>query len=67
MRLLKNAKNLRALNFREIRALANLRENKVLAKIKCYTVHRYNDHICLEQVIWFNISERICPEHLSVH
>ena len=35
---MKNPKNSRALNFREIRAFANLRENKVLAKIKCYTV-----------------------------
>ena len=32
-KLLKNPKNSRALNFREIR---NLRENKVLAKIKCF-------------------------------
>ena len=36
---MKNPKNSRALNFREIRAFANLRENKVLAKIKCYTVY----------------------------
>ena len=35
---MKNAKNSRALNFHEFRRFANLRENKVLAKIKCYTV-----------------------------
>ena len=35
---MKNTKNSQALNFREIRDLANLRENKVLAKIWCYTV-----------------------------
>ena len=38
-KLLKNAKYSQALNFREFRGFANLRENKVLAKIKCYTVH----------------------------
>ncbi len=37
-KLLKNAQNSGALNFCKICRLANLRENKVLAKIKCYTV-----------------------------
>ncbi len=35
---MKNAKNLPAPNICEFRGFANLCENKVLAKIKCYTV-----------------------------
>ncbi len=35
---MKNAKNSRALDLRELRGFTNLRENIVLAKIKCYTV-----------------------------